>query len=86
MLQFDSSQIPPVECAAGVCQEGVCPGRMTFAAASLSYLVAPSHACRSEVWSLGLVSLAMDVGLLIFPDAEQLLCPLEVQVCLLVPF
>lgn len=73
-----------MECAAGVCQEGG-PGRMAFAAASLSYLVAPSHACRSEVWSLGLVSLAVDVGL-IFPDAEQLLCPLEVQVCFLVPF
>lgn len=41
---------------------------------------------RSEVWSLGLVSLAVDVGLLIFRAAEQLLCLLEVQVCLLVPF
>lgn len=85
MPWFDSSLIPPVERAAGICQEGG-PGRMAFADASLSYLVVPSHTCRSEVWSLGLVSLAVDVGLLIFRAAEQLLCLLEVQVCLLVPF
>lgn len=61
------------------------PGRMAITAASLSYLVAPPHARRSEVCSLGLVSLDVDAGLtalFTFPDAEQLLCPLEAQVCL----
>lgn len=65
------------------------PGRTAITAASRSYLVAPPHARRSEVWSLGLVSLDVDVGLtalLTLPAAEQLLCPLEVQVCPLIPF
>jgi hypothetical protein len=33
---------------------------MAITAASVSYLVAPPHARRSEVWSLGLVSLDVD--------------------------
>lgn len=33
---------------------------MAITAASVSYLVAPPHALRSEVWSLGLVSLDVD--------------------------
>lgn len=59
---------------------------MAITAASVSYLVAPPHAHRSEVWSLGLVSLDVDDRLLIFPAAEQLLCPLKVQGRLLIPF
>lgn len=89
MLQFDSSQDTYSEMySRGVCQEGG-PGRMAITAASVSYLLAPPHAHRSEVWSLGLVSLDVDVrlrALLPFPAAEPLLCPLVVQACLLIPF